>query len=124
MKTNQTDKEFIIYSSPEPMNNVVFVSKVHPDYTTEIIGKIYPKFNTEEDTIYYTSTNLQEEVISPPTTDFTEIENRFIQYAKDQAKKTLKETMLQKAELQKNRKDALQCLRNLKHRKFQLFKSF
>ncbi len=124
MKTSQIDKEIIIFSSPEPMNNVVFVSKVHTDYTKEIIGKIYPKFNTEDDTIYYTSTNLQEEVISPPTKDFTEIENRFIQYAKEQSEKTFTETMIQKAEVQNNRKNALQSLRNLKYRKLQLFKSF
>lgn len=124
MKTSQTDKEIIIFSSPEPMNNVVFVSKVHTDYTKEIIGKIYPNFNVEENSIYYTSTNLLGEEIFPSNTDLTEIENRFKQYAKEQSEKTLTETMIQKAELQYNRKNALQSLRNLKYKKLQLFKSF
>jgi hypothetical protein len=124
MKTSQTDKEIIIFSSPEPMNNVVFVSKVHTDYTKEIIGKIYPNFNVEENSIYYTSTNLLGEEIFPSSTDLTEIENRFKQYAKEQSEKTFTETMIQKAELQYNRKNALQSLRNLKYRKLQLFKSF
>lgn len=124
MKTSQTDEEIIIFSSPEPMSNTVFVSRIHPDYTTEIIGKIYPNFNTEEDSIYYTSANIRGEQLFPPTTDFTEVENRFKQYAKEQSEKSLTETMLQKAEQQKNRKDALQSLRNLKYRNLQLFKSF
>jgi hypothetical protein len=127
MKTNKSDKKIIIFSSPEPMNNVVFVSMVHPDYTKEIIGKIYPNFNTEENSIYYTSTNLQGEEIFPPNPDFTEIETRFKQYAKEQSEKSLTETMIQEAELQNNRKNALQSLRNLKFRKLQflhLFKSF
>lgn len=124
MKTSQTDEEIIIFSSPEPMSNTVFVSRIHPDYTTEIIGKIYPNFNTEEDSIYYTSANIRGEQLFPPTTDFTEVENRFKQYAKEQSEKSFTATMLQKAEQQKNRKDALQSLRNLKYRNLQLFKSF
>ena len=124
MKANQTEKEFITFSSPEPMNNTVFVSKVHSDYTTEIIGKIYPKFNAEEDTIYYTSTNIQGEELFPPTTDFTEIENRFIQYSKEQTEKSLMETMQLEAEKPMGRKESLRHIRNLKFKDFGCIKSY
>lgn len=90
----------------------------------ETIGKVNTYYLPEEGCVLYTAIDLENQQIFPSTTDFTEIETHFISHAKAQSEKSFTETMLQEAELQKNRKDALQSLRNLKYRKFQLFKSF
>ncbi|MCX6232938.1 MAG: hypothetical protein NTZ33_15520 [Bacteroidetes bacterium] len=124
MKVNQSDKVIISFSSPESMNNTVFVSKVHSDYTTEVIGKIYPKFNSVEDTIYYTSINIQGEELFPPTTDFSEIEKQFEKYAQESSDISLMETMQKEAEKPIGRKESLRAIRNLKIKNLEILKSF
>ena len=124
MKKATIDEVFITFSSPEPMNNTVYVKKVHPDYTSEIIGKINPEYNSEEDTIYYISTNLQGEQIHPPTTNFTQVENQFKKYAKEVSENSFTEAMLKEAEKPLSRKEALKSIRNLKIKKLEFNKSF
>jgi len=114
MKEKLTDKVIITFSSPEPMNNIVFVSKLNSDYTTKLIGKIHPKFKAEEDTIYYSATNIMGEELFPPTTDFTEIEKQFENYSKEISEISFIETMQKEAEKQSYRRETLKTIRNLK----------
>ena len=91
MKKAKEDRTLLKFSSPDQETQVVTVSRILPDNTTETIGKIYSDFNTETDSNMYLSTNNLGEEIFPPTSDFTEIENRFEKYAIEQKEKALVE---------------------------------
>lgn len=124
MKEKITNQPIVSFSPPDTKTNIITVYRNFPDTTTEVIGNIIPTHSSTEDSLNYLSTDLNGEELFPSSADFNAIEQRYISYAGEIAEKSFTETMLQKAELQKNRKDAIQSLRNLKYRKLQLFKSF
>ena len=124
MKRVNTDKGFITFSTPDPINSIVSVLKVFPDGSMETIGKIYSDYLPEEGCVLYTASDLEGMQIFPPSTDFTEIENQFIHYAKEQSEKSFTEAMLKEAEKPLRRKEALRTIRNFKFKDFGFNKSY
>ena len=124
MKRPKTDKGFITFSTPDPINSIVSVLKVFPDGSMETIGKIHPYYRPEEGCVLYTAFDLESQQIFPSSTDFTEIENQFIHYAKQQSEKSFTEAMLKEAEKPLSRKDALRTIRNLKFKDFGFNRSY
>jgi hypothetical protein len=85
-----------------------------PDYTEEFIGQIYPDFTDEEDSNKYVSVNTLGEELLPPTSDFIEIENRFIKYAQELNEKDFTKDMEAQVTEFEKRGIALKDLRRLK----------
>ena len=113
----------VSFSSPDPINGIVSVFRVHKDGSTETIGKIHADYYPDEGYVVYTGTDLEYQQIFQPSTEFTEIEDQFISYAKKQSEKSYTETMLLEAEKQKGRKASLQNIRNLKFNNLSIIKS-
>ncbi len=124
MKKANTDKGFISFSTPDPVNSIVSVFKVFSDGSMETIGKIHPYYREEEGCVLYTAFDLESQQIFPSSTDFTEIENRFINYSKEQSEKSFTEAMLKEAEKPLSRKEALSTIRNYKFKDFGFNKSY
>jgi len=115
MKKAQEDSSLVRFSPPEPISNTVKVTRVLPDNTEEFIGQIYPDFTDGEDSIKYVSVNYLGEELLPPTSDFIDIENRFVKYIQEMDEKTFTNDMEEKAlEFEKRGK----VLKGLRHWKF------
>ncbi|NVN95458.1 MAG: hypothetical protein HXX18_09275 [Bacteroidetes bacterium] len=124
MKKTSSEKSYISFSTPDPINSIVSVFKVFPDGSMETIGKINSYYLLEEGCVLYTASDLESQQIFPSSTDFTEIENQFIQYAKEQSEKSFIEAMKAEAEKSTNRKESLRHIRNLKFKDFEFNKSY
>ncbi len=113
MEKSSTDRVLVEFSKPDNMNTVT-VFRILPDYSTEPIGKVYPDSSSGDDSLIYISANNQGEEIFPPTSDFTEIENQFVKYAKKLSAKSFMEDMISEAEKIKEREWSITNIRNWK----------
>ena len=114
MENTQKDRMLIRFSTPDPITNLIVVSRVLPDHSAEPIGIIYPDFGNGENSAMYVSTNNQSTVLFPPTSDFIDLENRFKKYAKELAEKSFIEEMNRKEEELGEREESIKGLRRLK----------
>lgn len=124
MKKVKTDKGFITFSTPDPINGNISAYKVAQDGSMETIGKVSTYYLPEEGCVLYTAIDLENQQIFPSTTDFTEIETHFISYAQAQSEKSFMEDMLREAEKSNKRKESLKHIRNLKIKDFGFIKSY
>ena len=124
MKKVNTNKGYLTFSTPDPLNGNISVLKVAPDGSMETIGKISTYYLPEEGCVLYTASDLESQQIFSSSTDFSEIENGFIQYAKEQSEKSFMEDMLKEAEKSSKRKESLRHIRNLKFKDFEYIKSY
>lgn len=121
MKKTQEDRILVRFSPPEPISNTVKVTRVLSDNTEEFIGQINPDFTDGEDSIKYVSVNYLGEELLSPTSDFIDIENRFVKYAKEMDEKSFTNDMEAKAiEFEKRGK----VLKGLRQWKFRLQSKF
>ncbi len=116
MKKGQKDRISVRFGHPEPNSNIVKVTKVLPDNTEEFIGQIYPDFTDGEDSSKYVSVNTLGEELLPPTSDFIEIEDRFINYAHEMDERSFTNEMEAKALEFEKRGKSLRSLRQFKFR--------
>lgn len=120
MKNNRKDGMLVKFSKPDPETNIIEVSRILPDNKAVSIGKIQPGLNSGEDSITYISVNKLGEEILPPTSDFTEIENRFNKYAKELSEQSFMEELQAEAETYIERKESITSLRNRNNREKQI----
>jgi len=104
------------FSNPDPATNIIRVSRVLSDGSEESIGQIYPDFADGEDSIKYVSVNYLGEELLPPTSDFIDIENRFVKYIQEMDEKTFTNDMEEKALEFEKRGKVLKGLRQWKFR--------
>jgi len=119
MRKSQTDRVLVEFSKPDNMN-IVTVSKVLADNSTEPIGKVYPDLSKGDDYLIYVCTNNQGIGIFPPSSDFIEIEERFRKYAGELSKKSITENLQVEAETLIERENSIKLLRKTKTRNREL----
>ena len=113
MKKISGDRVFVKFSKPDPITNIITVSRVLPDNTVEPIGKIYSELD-RTGSVMYISANNQGEEIFPPTADFIEIEKHFERYANEISEKSKNESLEIKAEELINRERSIRTIRQWK----------
>ena len=113
MKKSSTDRVLVEFSKPD-LTNIVTVSRVLPDHSTEPIGKVSPDLSNGEDSLIYISTNNLGEEICPASSDFTLIERHFERYAKELSEKSKNENLKIKAEELINKERSIRSIRQWK----------
>ncbi len=102
------------FSAPNSSSNTVSVFRVLPDNSSEIIGEIHTDSITDEDSPIYISTNSQGEELMPPTSNFNEVEERFIEYAKQLSLQEFMQAMIEEADRIHERKATIKTIRRTK----------
>ena len=102
------------FSTPDPITNIIVVSRVLPDNTTEPFGNIYADFRGGEDSAMYISTDNNGRALFPPTDDFIDLEIKFIKYSQELSKKSLTEEMKSRADEFEKRKEFIKEVRRWK----------
>jgi hypothetical protein len=116
MKKPQDNRVLVRFSPPDPITSIVNVTRILSDGSEESIGLVYPIFDNESDSVNYISVDNFGQEIFPPTSNFIEIENRFLRSVKQNVDKSITQDIEAELEEYENRSKTIKDLRQLKPR--------